>query len=144
MSRKTIPIEPYIDRLAQAVLLGATYDLAAKYAGISISTFESWRRHAEHAKPGTALARLRQRLEQAEGEAAMHWLRQIEEAAEAGDWRAAAFKLERRYYDQYARQTRVDLNVNIQALIGKVAEKMGLDAAELLAEAQQLLKEDWG
>ena len=43
MGRRAIPIEPYIDKLVQAVLLGATYEMAALYAGISYKTFERWR-----------------------------------------------------------------------------------------------------
>jgi hypothetical protein len=103
MGRKFLPIEPYIEKLEQAILLGATYELAALYAGISESTFQRWRAKAAQAPDGSPLAVLRERLRQAEGRAAIGWLAKIEQAAQAGDWRAAAFKLERRWPEAYGR-----------------------------------------
>jgi transposase len=103
MGRKHIPIEPYIDKLEQAILIGATYELAALYAGVSKRTFERWRKEFDTAKDGTPLAQLRDRLLQAEGRAAVTWLAKIEKAASEGNWQAASWKLERRYPDQYGR-----------------------------------------
>lgn len=103
MGRPTIPIDPYIEKLEQAILIGATYELAALYAGISISTFERWRRAAAKARDGTPLARLRQRLQEAEGRAAIGWLAKIEKAANEGSYQAAIWKLERRYPEMYGR-----------------------------------------
>jgi transposase len=103
MARPSIPIEPYIEKLCQALVLGATYELAARFAGISPDTFARWRQRMATARPGTPLARLRDRLTAAEGQAALRWLAQIQEAASA-DWRAAAFMLERRYPEEYGRQ----------------------------------------
>jgi transposase len=103
MGRKAIPVEPYIDKLEQAILLGATYELAAKYAGISWYTFQKWRDQAVTAKEGTPLAHLRDRLEQAEGRAAIGWLAKIEKAANEGNWTAAAWKLQKRYPEAYDR-----------------------------------------
>jgi hypothetical protein len=104
MGRKAIPIEPYIDKLEQAILIGATYELAALFAGISAATFERWRKQAETAAPGTPAAVLRDRLAQAEGRAAIGWLAKIEKVATEGNWQAAAWKLERRYPEQYGRE----------------------------------------
>jgi hypothetical protein len=103
MGRKAIPIEPYIDKLEQAILIGATYDLAAKFAGIHVDTFRKWREQSITAKAGTPLAELRDRLEQAEGRAAIGWLAKIEKAANEGNWQAASWKLERRYPEQFGR-----------------------------------------
>ena len=58
MARKFLPITPYIDKLVQAVSLGSTYDLAARYAGISERTFARWRAQAGDAPQGTPLAEL--------------------------------------------------------------------------------------
>jgi transposase len=104
MGRPTLSIEPYIDKLCQALRVGATYELAAKYAGISYGTFLTWRKRAETAKDGTALARLRDRMEQVEGQAAIGWLKKIDAAATEGNWQAAAWKLERRYPEHYSRE----------------------------------------
>jgi hypothetical protein len=104
MARAPIPLEPYIDKLCQALRVGATYELAAKFAGISYATFLRWRQRAETAKDGTALALLRDRMALVEGEAAIGWLAKIELAASEGNWQAAAWKLERRYPEQYSRE----------------------------------------
>jgi transposase len=104
MANKAIDITSHIDKLVQALLVGATYDLAARFAGISHDTFLRWRKQAETAKPGTPLAALRDRLSEVEGQAAIGWLAKIEMAATAGNWQAAAWKLERRYPEQYGRE----------------------------------------
>lgn len=101
MRGKKIELTPdHIERLTQAVLIGATYELAARYAGISKDTFDRWRKQAETAKPGTPLAELRERLHQAEGRAATCWLALINQAA-VHDWHAASWLLSHRYPEQY-------------------------------------------
>jgi len=102
--RRPIPIDAaHIEKLEQAILIGATYELAAMYAGISDKTFQTWRDKSETAAEGTPLAELRDRLRHAEGIAAISWLAKIEKVANEGDWKAAAWKLERRYPETYGR-----------------------------------------
>lgn len=103
MGRPFPDITPYIDKLVNAILIGATYELAALYAGISVDTFGRWRKKAATAAPGTPLALLHERLQEAEGRAAIGWLAKIETQANQGDWKAAAWKLERRYPETYGR-----------------------------------------
>jgi hypothetical protein len=103
MAGKPIDIVPHIDKLVQALLVGATYELAAQYAGISHDTFLRWRQRMPDAKDGTPLATLRDRLADAEGRAAVGWLAKIEAAATEGNWQAAAWKLERRYPRDYGK-----------------------------------------
>jgi transposase len=126
MARPRIPIEPYIEKLCQAILVGATYKLAALYAGISEDTFARWRQRMRTARAGTPLARLRERLREAEAQAALHWLAQIQAAA-AEDWHAAAFMLERRYPESYGRQvvdqrSSGDSTQTIQVVLHRYAE----------------------
>jgi hypothetical protein len=139
MGRKRLPIEPYLDKLEQAILIGATYDLAAAYAGISQRTFDRWRAEAQTAPEGTPLAALRDRLRQAEGRAALTWLAQIEKAAREGNWQAAAWKLERRYPDVFARKVQAQIHLDIRQLAQDVAQETGLDPEAILSEAQALL-----
>ncbi len=84
-----------VKRLTDAISMGAPYELACKYAGIHIDTFITWRK----AKPEFSLA-----VENAEGSAVVGWLAKIEKAANDGVWTAAAWKLERRYPQMFARQ----------------------------------------
>jgi len=95
-----------VDKLTQAIRLGATYRLACDYAGISDDTFARWReRYAGFAEA----------IKLAEGEGALKSLAVIERAANgvkgedgeyilAPTWQAAAWKLERRYPEMYGKQ----------------------------------------
>lgn len=141
MGRKPIPIEPYIEKLEQAILIGATYELAAMYAGISERTFQYWREKAAKAPEGSPLAELRERLRQAEGRAAISWLAKIEKSANEGSYQAAIWKLERRFPEAFGRRLQADVTVNIQTLAARVAAEMGLDVQAVLTEAHALLTE---
>ena len=99
MARPTIAVEHHIEKLVTAVRLGSTYELAAMYAGISERTFQRWRKAMVAAKTGP-LVDLRERLRQAEGEAAIRWLALINQAVQV-DWRSAAWLLAHRYPEQY-------------------------------------------
>jgi hypothetical protein len=83
--------------VCDAIRLGTTYELAALSAGIAYETFNEWRK----TKPQFSEA-----LREAECAAALVWLTKIEKAATDGDWRAAAWKLERRYPNDYGRTVR--------------------------------------
>ncbi len=83
-----------VQRITQAIELGATYKLAASYGGITFQTFNNWR----DTKPAFAQA-----VQDAEGKGAIKWLAKIEAAASDGNWQAAAWKLERRYPQDYGR-----------------------------------------
>lgn len=82
------------ERVLQAIRLGATYELACAYAGVSRRSLLRYR------KDGAFGAE----VEKAEGHAAVTWLAKIEKAASDGEWTAAAWKLERRYPDVYGRR----------------------------------------
>ena len=82
-------------KIMDALRMGATYELACGYAGISKDTFDRWR---------ATDAAFAAQVKEAEGAAAVGWLAKIEKAANEGTWQAAAWKLERRYPEQYGRQ----------------------------------------
>jgi transposase len=92
--RKTKYSDEVVARIVQAIELGATYELAAGYAGISFETLRVWR----ESKPAFSAA-----LKDAEGRGAIGWLAKIEKAANEGTWQAAAWKLERRYPHDYGK-----------------------------------------
>jgi hypothetical protein len=94
-----------VERLCKAIRLGATYELACKSAGISYDTLNNWRK-GKSFPAGTTKAEKVQffdAIEKAEGDAVLHWLGKIEDAANEGTWQAAAWKLERRYPREYGR-----------------------------------------
>ena len=116
-------------QLEKAIKLGSTYKLAAAYAGISYATLNNWMNKGKaelerrekgngRLKVGTAkwddaqpFVDLLEAIKEAEGIAAVQWLAKIEKAASNGAWQAAAWKLERRYPNEYGR-TVVDKNVS--------------------------------
>jgi transposase len=95
-------------RIIQAIRIGATYEHAASYGGITRVTLWKWLKKGEEAKSGK-LKDFHDAVRKAEGEATVGWLAKIEQAASDGAWQAAAWKLERRYPDEYGRQ-RLDIN----------------------------------
>lgn len=84
-----------VERYLEAVALGATRGLAASYAGMSRTAMQGWI---------DRIPELEEAVEACEAIAAMKWLNVIEKAAQAGQWQAAAWKLERLYPDLYGRR----------------------------------------
>ena len=82
-------------KVCQAIQLGATYVHACNYAGISYETFRRWMREN---------VAFHDAIKEAEGKATVGWLAKIEKAASDGNWTAAAWKLERRYPNDYGRR----------------------------------------
>lgn len=113
-----------VERIISAIRMGATQRLAASYAGVTEDTIIAWRkRHPDFLDA----------FKVAEGEASVGWLKVIENAANEGTWQAAAWKLERRYPDEYGRQSvsvtganggPVNVNVNLDAAREQIAERM--------------------
>lgn len=93
-----------VDKLVQALALGATYDLACRYAGIERTTFYKWMKRGE-AGEDAQFVNLFNAIKDIEARAALGWLAKIEEAARDGSWQAAAWKLERRYPQEYGRRS---------------------------------------
>lgn len=81
-------------RICDAVVIGATYEQAAAYGGVTYQTLNNWCK----TKPSFLEA-----LKAAEARAVVGWLAKIEKAANEGTWQAAAWKLERRYPAVYGR-----------------------------------------
>lgn len=84
-----------VERYLEGIALGATRGLAASYAGISTAAMNGWI---------DRIPELKEAVESCEAIAAMKWLNVIEKAAQAGQWQAAAWKLERLYPDLYGRR----------------------------------------
>ena len=94
MPRPTKYTPECVNKITQAIRMGATYELAAAYAGVSYDSFNRWMQSKSEFCEAVKLA---------EGQAALIWLTKIEQAASDGQWQAAAWKLERRYPHQYGR-----------------------------------------
>lgn len=92
-----------VDKICKAVKLGSTYRIACQYAGISETLFYEWMAEGRSGK-NPEKAEFAEQVKTAESEAAMLWLDQIDTAARNGSWQAAAWRLERRYPQDYGRR----------------------------------------
>lgn len=124
------------EKLRKALRMGATYELACKYAGVSYQTFNEWRKLGEQATRKGAFSEFLDAIKAAEGEAAFGWLEKIEAAADHGSWQAAAWKLERRYPKQYGRTVH-----ELTGEGGGPVETVSLTLEEWRAQAEQRRRE---
>lgn len=137
-------------RLVEAIRLGLTLRLACQYAGIYDGTLRRWLVKGA-AQPNSRFGRLRAAIEAAEGDAAAALMASIRAAARplkdadgkviaAGDWRAAAWILERRHPQEYGRQV-VEVQDGGAAPSIRDVSDADLEAAALLDAADVLRRQ---
>lgn len=95
MARPTKYTPETAKKIIEAIRVGATHELAAAYAGINQDTLTNWKKRYSDFSDA---------VKEAEGMAAVKWLAVIDKAAQGGAWQAAAWKLERKYPQQYGRR----------------------------------------
>lgn len=133
--RPTKRTQETINRILQAIEMGATRRLASLYAGIDDSTFYDWQ---------SRFPDFSDQVKKAEAKAALRWLAKIEQASNEGSWQAAAWKLERLYRDEYGRHVNashtgpdggaVQVTHGGVVSIEAVLDRLGPDIIERLAE----------
>jgi transposase len=103
-------------RICSAIVVGATLDAAAAANGVPHRTFFDWlaRGRAEGAIP--VYRDFADQIEQALGRMQLQKLGLIDKAT-TKEWTAAAWILERRFPDQFGRRTRIDGQVQVQAIV---------------------------
>ena len=93
------------ERFFTAIKLGAPYELACHYAGITYNTLVNWRERKE-----PAFLEFFQEVTRAEGAALVQWLAVLEKHKDVtGQW--AAWKLERRYPETFGRRDKITIDV---------------------------------
>lgn len=116
-------------KICDAIVAGATYEAAAQYAGISYETFNEWMKAGRAAATPDPFSEFSEAVEVANASAQVQFVLNIKRAANAGDWRAAAWMLERRFPKAYGQR------------VGAIDEKSLDDAIEAelarLAAARQ-------
>lgn len=103
--RKTKFTKDTVDKLVEAISMGASYDIACKYAGISFQSFNQWRNGKGFPQSATEADKswFFEQIDAAEARVAMYWLGIINAAAKNGTWQAAAWGMERRFPLTYGR-----------------------------------------
>lgn len=109
---------------------GCTREAAAGVAGVNRATFYRWMDDAT----------FRDAVEKAEQLAEAKFTAAVVYAIPKS-WQAAAWWLERRRYQNYARRDQLEMRIDIKAEVRKLAEELGLDSEAALAEVEAILAE---
>jgi transposase-like protein len=83
------------DAIIAALSIGATYKDAAEASGVAYDTFNEWMKMGQSQKSGK-FSDFSELVKQTEAAARLKYLAVIENAATAGDWKAALEYLKRR------------------------------------------------
>lgn len=120
------------ERILIAIRAGNYIDTAAQSAGISKDTFYSWMTKGETPGAPKEYSDFTDAVKKARAEAEVNAVAIIQQAANRGNWRAAAWYLEKSFPDRYGR-TRTDTSVATEdpiqtnaAVIDALDEKIAL------------------
>jgi hypothetical protein len=97
-------------RIVDAVRAGATREQAAAAAGIGKRTLQRWLAHGEGDRAAARFASFAAALREAEAAMVVDAVEGIQQAAQAGDWRARAWLLERRFPAEWGRRSAHELS----------------------------------
>lgn len=92
-----------VNAILDAIRVGTPLTHACRYGKVSFETFNEWRKQ---------YSEFSEQVKEAESEAVKGWLDHIETAAKSGSWQAAAWKLERRYPQDFGRRDRLPIDVS--------------------------------
>lgn len=115
--------------IVAALTMGNTRTDSALIAGINRDTFHEWMK----AYPAFSVE-----VERAEARARQRAVAQLAKAG-SRDWRAALAFLERRDRDSWGRQERVEMKIDMDAEIKRLAAEMGADEAAVRAEVEAII-----
>lgn len=97
-------------RIVDAVRAGATREQAAAAAGIGKRTLQRWLAQGEGDRPAPRFLGFAAAIRTAEAAMVVDAVQGIQQAAQAGDWRARAWLLERRFPAQWGRRSAHELS----------------------------------
>ena len=121
-----------IEAILAALRGGCTRRAAAAVGQISPTTFYEWMANDRT---------LVDSVERAEAEAEAMFTAAVSRAAQdPKTWTAAAWWLERRKYQDYARRDKVEMTVDLRKEAEALAGELGLDPAAVMAELDGILK----
>ena len=120
--------------LVFALQEGATVEHACDYAGIHKDTFYTWLKRAEAGE--AEFADFADAITRARGQGVVTDLSTISKAVLAGDWKAAAWRLEHRYPQEYGKKVQVqgDKDNPLKVIHEMPAEQLEAKITALLAE----------
>lgn len=131
-------------KILDSITAGATYDLAAQFAGVSYDTFNTWMKKAkrENSKDPeqAAYVAFANAVEQANAQMAVSALTAIQLS---GEWQARAWILERRFPEQYGKQLTVDISIDTEIKkLKKIAKNLGVTLKDVLQTFVEEMESD--
>lgn len=123
--------------IIEAIAEGNTRAVAAACAGVDVSTFYRWMAEGEEALTGQR-REFFEAVKKAEADAIAAMVAIIRKAAPTS-WQAAAWWLERKYPDEWGRKDRVAIEDLLRREAERMADDLGLDAADIIADTQRIL-----
>jgi len=126
--------EAITEKIVQAVRIGAPLNTARAYAGVPTPTFNEWLRLGREGwEPYVALV---EKIDAAMAEGEMRDIARIDAGADK-DWRAAGFKLERRFPERWGEKKQIEATVTGRPFVdlSKLTLEEQLQLRSLLAKA---------
>lgn len=130
-------------KICDAIRVGCYIETAAAYCGISKDTFYNWLRKGARANSGI-YKDFSDAVEKAIAEAEFRDVMIIANAA-ATDWKAAAWKLERKHPDRWGRKDKVSAEVEHSGEVKNTNKQEVHVKQEIIAdpESRELVKQLW-
>jgi len=124
MGRKSKLTKELIEKAAVLIEMGNYQKHVAQALGVSEETWYRWLREGERAKNGLK-RQFYESIKKAEGRAIARHVSLIHQAAQNGNWQAAAWLLERRYPQEWGRKDKFDFSSdgNLRIEIVKIDAK---------------------
>jgi len=147
MARPTKFTQERQDKIITALRAGHYRETAAAYGGISYETLRQWLKRAENPTDHPEYPAFRDAVCEAEAQAEVADLALIRRAASDGEWRAAAWRLERKHPERWGQRAKVEVEhsgelqhshevrigadrLSIETLAAALARRAGLDQAK--------------
>ena len=121
-----------IEKICDALRGGNYRETAAAYAGVGRSTFNDWMQRGHDAKSGI-YRDLVDAVEKALADSEARNIAMVEKAAAAGDWKAAAWYLERMFPGRWGRRDHHQIEANVQTTMKVNTDDAINELARLLA-----------
>lgn len=111
-----------INKICLQLKNGSYVETAAVMCGVPKSTFYNWINKAHEPNSAVIYKELLDATERAQAEADMRDLAIIQKAGEGGQWKASAWRLERRHPEQWGARQFIEQNLNSPSVILSEAE----------------------
>jgi len=108
MARPSKLTNEVVDKMCEAIRAGSFPESAAAFAGISVRTFWRWYERGKKVRCGV-YKRFVAAIDKAERDGEVALAAMVRKGAPK-DWRAAAFLLERRYHERWARREELSVH----------------------------------